>query len=89
MDDNLLRITMTKARQCERKKRLQMAAAAERISAAADERVTDEALVKIVDALFHTLAEKAAAENDISIEDAVEGSWSLFEAGVPADRRPR
>jgi hypothetical protein len=81
MDDNLLRATMTKARQRERKKRLQRTAAADRISAAADERVANEALVKNVDTLFHTLAEKAAAENDISIEDAVEGSWSLFEAG--------
>jgi hypothetical protein len=72
---------MTKARQRERKKRLQRASAAERISAAANERETDEATVKIVDGLFLALAKKAAAEISISIEDAIEGSWSLFEAG--------
>jgi hypothetical protein len=38
-------------------------------------------MVKIVDVLFRGMAEKAAAENDISIEDAIEGSWTLFEAG--------
>jgi hypothetical protein len=72
---------MTKARQRERKKRLQRASAAEIISAAANERETDEAMVKIVDGLFRGMAERAAAENNISIEDAIEGSWILFEAG--------
>jgi hypothetical protein len=72
---------MTKARQRERKRRMQRAAASQRISAAADERETDEAMVKIVDVVFRGMAEKAAAENDISIEDAIEGSWTLFEAG--------
>jgi hypothetical protein len=73
---------MTKARQRERKKRLQKAAAAERVSAAKDDRATDEAMVKIIDALFRNLAEKPAAETDVSIEDAIDGSWSLFEAGL-------
>jgi hypothetical protein len=70
---------MTKARQRERKRRMQRAAASQRISAAADERETDEAMVKIVDVVFRGMAEKAAAENDISIEDAIEGSWTLFD----------
>jgi hypothetical protein len=72
---------MTKARQRERKKLMQRAAATQRISAAAEERKMDEATVKIVDVLFRGMAEKAAAENDISIEGAIEGSWTLFEAG--------
>jgi hypothetical protein len=72
---------MTKARQRERKKRMQRAAATQRISAAADEQETDEAMVKIIDVVFRGMAEKAAGENNISIEDAIEGSWALFEAG--------
>jgi hypothetical protein len=73
---------MTKARQRERKKLMQRAAATQRISAAAEEQETDEAMVKIVDVVFRRMAEKAAAENNISIEDAIEGSWALFEAGI-------
>jgi hypothetical protein len=72
---------MTKARQREREKRLQRASIAKRISAAQGDRATDEAMIKIVDALFRSLAEKAAAETDVSIEDAIDGSWSLFECG--------
>jgi hypothetical protein len=73
---------MTKARQRERKKRLQRASIAKAISAAQDDRATDEAMVKIIDALFRGLAEKAAAETDLSIEDAIDGSWSLSERGL-------
>jgi hypothetical protein len=72
---------MTKARQRERKKQLQRVAAAQRMSAAAEEREMDEATVKIIDVVFRDVAEKAAAKNNISIEDAIEGSWALFEAG--------
>jgi RecB family exonuclease len=72
---------MTKARQRERKRRMQRAAVAERTLAAADDREADEAMVKIIDVLFRGMAEKAAAENDISVEDAIKGSWTLFEGG--------
>jgi hypothetical protein len=76
------RHSVTKTRQRERRKRRQaeMQAGAD-VSTVKDERATNEAIVKIVDVLFRDMAEKAAAENDISIEDAIEGSWTLFEAG--------
>jgi hypothetical protein len=99
---------MTKARQRERRKRRQaeMQAGAG-VSTVEDERPTDEAMVKMVDAVFrrlaeqaaadriagpvfralsvttsskHHLAEQAAAESD-AIEDAIDGTWALFEAG--------
>jgi hypothetical protein len=38
-------------------------------------------MIKILDVLFRELAEKAAARDNISIEDALDGSWTLFEAG--------
>jgi hypothetical protein len=38
-------------------------------------------MIKILDVLFRDLAEKAAARDNISIEDAVDASWTLFEAG--------
>jgi hypothetical protein len=73
---------MTKARQRERKKRRQAEIqAGTAASMAADERAMDEALVKMVDALFRPVAERAAARDNISIEDAVDASWTLFEAG--------
>jgi hypothetical protein len=73
---------MTKARQRERKKRRQAEIqAGTAASMAADERAMDEALVKMVDTLFRPVAERAAARDNISIEDAVDASWTLFEAG--------
>ncbi len=33
---------------------------------------------RIVDAAFHLLAER---QSDVSVEEAVEGAWSLFERG--------
>jgi hypothetical protein len=73
---------VTKTRQRERKKRRQaeMQAGAS-VSTVKDEQATDEAMVKIVDVLFRGMAEKAAAENDISIEDAIEGSWTCSRLG--------
>jgi hypothetical protein len=72
---------MTKVRQRERKKRMQRAAATQRVLAAAEEREMDEATVKIIDVMFRDVAEKAAAENNISVEDAIESSWTMFEDG--------
>jgi hypothetical protein len=69
---------MTKQRQRERKKRLRMASGAK--VSAREERL-DENVVKEVDALFRHLAEQSAAESDASIEDALDGTWALFEAG--------
>ena len=37
--------------------------------------------VRIVDALFRVYAEQAFAQEGISIEDALEVAWSLFERG--------
>jgi hypothetical protein len=77
---------VTKARQRERKKRRQadQQAGAERASPrepVENEQAMDKALVKMVDALFRPVAERAAARDNISIEDAVDASWTLFEAG--------
>jgi hypothetical protein len=77
---------VTKARQRERKKRRQadQQAGPERASPrepVENERATNEAMIKILDVLFRDLAEKAAARDNISIEDALDGSWTLFEAG--------
>jgi hypothetical protein len=78
---------MTKARQRERKKRRQ---ADERVGAertsprepVENERATNEAMIKILEVLLRDFAEKAAAQdNNISVEDALDGSWTLFEAG--------
>jgi hypothetical protein len=71
---------MTKARQRERKKR-RRAEPAHRPGPPEGERPTDEAMLKMADALFRPLAEQATADSDVSIEDALDGTWTLFEAG--------
>ncbi len=41
----------------------------------------DEA-VKVIDAAFHELARRGASHGmDVSVADAVEGAWQLFERG--------
>ena len=71
---------MTKARQRERQRRRRAEAqgAVRRDTGAG---ILSSDAVRIVDALFGLLAEKAAAQSGISIEEAIEESWSLLERG--------
>jgi hypothetical protein len=63
---------MTKARQRDHKRRHQQAVL---------DRIDHGLMVRIIDALFRELAEKMALQN-VSIEEAVEASWRLFEHGL-------
>jgi hypothetical protein len=67
---------MTKARQRERQRRR-----AVRRGSDTGAGILSSDAVRIVDALFGLLAEKAAAQSGISIEEAIEESWSLLERG--------
>ena len=74
---------MTKARQRDRKRRHQQAEL-QGVSSAVTITGADASwpdAVRIVDALFRIYAEQAAAQDGISIEDALEVAWSLFERG--------
>ena len=39
-------------------------------------------VVLIVDALFRSIAEKAAESEGVPVEVAIEGAWTLFEGGL-------
>jgi len=41
----------------------------------------DEAMVRIVDALFRYFAREMSLKSDLLIEDAIEGLWILLEEG--------
>jgi hypothetical protein len=73
---------MTKARQRERQRRRRAEAqGAVRRGSDSGAGILSSDAVRIVDALFGLLAEKAAAQSGISIEEAIEESWSLLERG--------
>ena len=61
---------MTKARQHDRKRKM-----------VALDQFDRGLMVRIVDVLFHELAETMAPQS-VSIEEAVEASWRLFERGL-------
>jgi hypothetical protein len=67
---------MSKTRQRERKRRPQ----ADAVTVTSAGASWSEA-VRIADAVFRLLAEKAAAQSGLSVEDELKDAWSLFKLG--------